>query len=392
MKLILGRKEYLKAVDKDYQVSIQLDDTKNFYQNSIISKTINELKQFNLERNEAKDYLLYGKIETLADDLAGDSYNLNTNNYTISVGYIDQLLPVESDMIIIKSVSSDSVLVDTKFQINDVVLIYRLGKFTTNRVLGVQEINKTFKLKLDSIDGITSNHKIVPSVCKYKRFFKEIYSTNYLKVYNSAYSTNIYGNQIFQFNTFKNINIEGLKNNFNIPITSLYLKAKPNSFKKYYDKEFGTEIVSDPELIDLVEFDLNTLTISKLKEISYVMNKDGVDLYIKPFMEFEFKITSEVVTDSNKDNLFDYPDYSFVFNNGDVIYKEILDIGYFENSNGMDYPFINKLHYLYKDIKFFVRRVVPLLTAADYKNLLPFNNDQFADDLVNDEVNTKRLC
>lgn len=43
MKLLLGSKEYLRAVDKDYQISIDLKNEANLYQSTEINKIIDEL-------------------------------------------------------------------------------------------------------------------------------------------------------------------------------------------------------------------------------------------------------------------------------------------------------------------------------------------------------------
>ena len=72
------------------------------------------------------------------------------------------------------------------------------------------------------------------------------------------------------------------------------------------------------------------------------------------------------VINTNESTTFDYPIYAILFNSTDIIYKNLLNVGYFEESiYGIDYPFINGLHYLYTDEKFIIRRSIPIANYSD---------------------------
>lgn len=272
MKILLGRAEYLKAVDKDFEIRFNIENNNNFYQFSGINKTIDELKQFSLERNSMYDYLLYGKLETLSDPFLNNRYDLTQEDYTLSTGYIDKIIPIESDMYDILAVDANYItLPDDVAQVDDVVLIYSAGNFIINRVL--EKVNLAegkINLKLDTMTGITTAHKFVASVSTYKRYFKEIASTDYIRVYNSGYSINIFGDQIYQFNTYKNINIENLKDNFNNPITELYIRTIPKfTYSQYFGRDLSTKL-NDDLLIDMVTYDLNQLTYDVVAQVSKI--------------------------------------------------------------------------------------------------------------------------
>lgn len=395
MEVLLGSKKYLRGIDKDFQFGIGLKNNRTLYQEEEIIKIVDELNQFNLERNSSYDYLLYGKIENIIDDKVNTlSYQLNQTNYTFIIGYIDRYMPLSEDMIDIKDVNLSGVTVTSNIlQLSDVILTYNSDSFIINKIIGrVDNNDGTFLLLLDSMTGITTTTKIVPSVARYNRYFKELKSTDYLRYYNSGFSINRFEDVIYQYNTFKSINVEGLKDNFNSPITSLYFRIKPtytttNAFKNNLSLD-----ITDDLLMDRVYYDLNQLNFTLIDEIVKTFkDSEGTAYFFKQFYDNPIRKKSSVVTSATVDTLFVIPDYGIKFNNGDILYKRILDIGEFEDNIGLDYPYINNMQYVYNDIKFFIRRVIPLPLPL-YLNPGQQGNDVYDNSLINNNLINNRLC
>jgi hypothetical protein len=62
--------------------------------------------------------------------------------------------------------------------------------------------------------------------------------------------------------------------------------------------------------------------------------------------------------DNKPDEL--YPSYAQINYDGTVSWRDILDIGYFEDGiNGVDYPFVNGCHYLFDNYTIYIRSQLP---------------------------------
>jgi len=374
MKLILGSKESVNSKNKDYQLKFDLNSTEMIFNESLIVKVVDETIQFQKERDECDNYLVYGKVESIIDDsLSSKELSLNTNNYDISLGYIKYYEPIPESLIVIKSRTNNIVTVPEKsiFSKDDIILLYK----NNDDLIFTRVIDKSvtrgqdLKLVID-FTGNTVGYSIVPSVASYKRIFKKLYDTNYLKFYKSGFATNIFKEDIWQYNTYKDINLADLYNNFGLPITEVVLnfKHKKKTIKTLSNKK-RTSL--DSSVIGTITYNLNTMsgvevdtTIAKFSiSITDVSNlfEVSTDYFYRPYYVIQHKYFSDVVVDANIDNIFEYPNYSKIFNNGDVFFKRLLSIGYLEEgTNGADYPFLNNLHYLYSDIKFPVKRLIPI--------------------------------
>lgn len=401
MKILLGSKEYLDAVNKDFQFNVGFKNKKNNHFPSEISDAIDELKVFDRERNEGTNYLLYGKVEQMVDPSLFKLYDLSNYNYDISIGYVDRYLPIGDGIDILSIDKYIHIPEKSSININDIIIIKSTSGFIVNKVLEKYNINGELLLTLDNMN-INVTDKIIPSTFQYNRYFKEIISEDYLKFYKSGFSTNIFGDQILQYNTYKDIDIKGLKDNLNNPITSLYLKYKPkfpfiSVFKNNLKTNtmYGNIDISNIDytvedgILDRVELNLNELNYEVLDEICCKFSHQGTEYYLKKYNENKIKVHSTVMTEATINTLFTIPDYGFHFKNGDINYKELLNIGYFEGENGVDYPFINGLHYVYNDIKFIIRRVLPI---ASYVNRQQLDDNIYDNNLINSEVTSKRLC
>ena len=128
MKILLGSKEFLKSKDKDFEIRLDLTDSKMMYDDYIINKIVDEAVQFNKERNESYKYQIYGKVETLCDDaLSYDLFIVNETNYNITPGYIAFYEPLDTGRIKIQNIINNTFYVNLTDQVfkNDVIILYK---------------------------------------------------------------------------------------------------------------------------------------------------------------------------------------------------------------------------------------------------------------------------
>jgi len=83
--------------------------------------------------------------------------------------------------------------------------------------------------------------------------------------------------------------------------------------------------------------------------------------YYKPFYKIDIKKFSSNIEIGNTGTTIGIPTYaSKVDNEGNMKWKDLLDIGQIEDGDGVDYPFINDHHYLYDNYNLYVRKVSPI--------------------------------
>lgn len=380
MEILSGRKRYIGAADKNLQVSVDLTRQANIFKQDAHTKLINQLEWFNKERNLSDRYLLYGKLEILCDDEL--FFNDFEDNYGFSVGYCDTLIPVEADLINVARIDEGSIVISNRVEgeelyEGDVVGLYKDGKIEITKILSISNYNQyEQKIELDIIRALTTQYKLIPPVCKYQRIFKPIYQANFLKVYESAYSTNIFGDKIYQFNTFKDIRTNGLLNNLGLPIEELYIRL---------DLMSGSMKTAE-NLIDVVEYDLNNLNHTLIDEVDHIFTLGYDDFKYKPYKPFKIRQFSNALVSTSDEHVFELPDYGFKFFDGTVHFRRLLNIGEIEGTEGLDYPFMNNLHYVYEDLKFFIRGVIPKAVYEYDEEELEYDQDIIGD------TNNERLC
>ena len=123
--------------------------------------------------------------------------------------------------------------------------------------------------------------------------------------------------------------------------------------------------------------------------VIYNFNLYGIDYYYNPIFSFDLKYYSPTLTVATTSTTFSYPSYSFTFNNGDLVFKDLLDTGVFESGVGLNYPFLNNYNYLYNDFKFYIRRNVPI---ANYSGDTSNDSILYDQTLINNNIGRQRLC
>lgn len=305
--------------------------------------------------------------------------------------------------------------------LNDFVVRYQIPNGTGNviNITGNSSItNQPLTLNYRKLDGVASEYyvrkfEVLTEVKDY-----EIYRGAYEKtIFTDDYSN---GSYLFHFN--KDVDIDGLRDNLGRPLTELYVtitrrSSHGGSNEDYYrgwsdvtsffennkhvvtvqgiNENLALETLSfwqngDPnssgtiqypsignKLIgDFVEFNRAQLLERKLSDIiyrftpteldpnstpnnaTYITNREAY--YYYPHNRVEIRKFSEAIeTSPQKENEI-YPDYVISDNNGNFVWRDVLDIGVFQpNGNGIDYPFVNGAHYLFQNYSIYIRKQLP---------------------------------
>lgn len=394
MKVLIGSSESVISLNQDYQIKLELSNKNILYSDEIINNIIDESKQFQIERANCNNYLLYGKVESLIDDSLSFFDNIvNDINYEVILGYPSQyeVLDEFKNNILNITGNSISIKLNNIFFKDDIILLYKnKDNFYISKIIDVINSGQTI-ISLDNINsGVTNiDYFLIPSMANYKRYYSPLLTNNYNKYYNSSYSINIFNSQIYQFNTYKNINISGLTDSLGLPISQLCFIYNKTGITQFYKNNTITDI--NNQIIDIVSIDLNNIVISQIDYIQSSFINEDILYYYKSFDIFNFKYYSNNLTNTYIDNTFDYPSYAFLFNDGNVVYKNLLDVGYFEEgSNGIDYPFINNINYLYNDFKFIIRRIIPIY-SGNTTNII-ISGSTYNNTLINSDTGDNRLC
>jgi hypothetical protein len=218
---------------------------------------------------------------------------------------------------------------------------------------------------------------------------------------------NFYQDKLIAFFNFYNLSLN--ENNFQI-LKEFLIEYLNTSDNRYYDKVLFTK---ENEIIngDLYFFNEDEYTFSLVQEQYYsIKNKIKDDLininkysaYTKNIInnkvetQFEFKYrpfynidikkfsnyTESIYISGISNNII--PEYA-IQNNTYYLWRDILDVGYIEqdenNTNGVDYPFINQKHYLYNNINI---KVLPDLSD---RNTITLFNDLISNNKVTKEIN-----
>jgi hypothetical protein len=258
--------------------------------------------------------------------------------------------------------------------------------------------------------------------CEYYIRKFEILTTNKYEVYPCAFSTNIYDNisqpeigtandtWLFHFN--QDIDLKNIVDHRGGEVSELYYTIIKRSGKNPYDWSHvtsdwdfnslttntsnGLEIISlnnqsgvgsvekfsartetldsfgeiqqikgDMYVGDFIEYNSKELVEKTIAEVIHRFGRNnspnGEGYFYKPFKKLEIRRYSEVIETAPVDEIvINLPGNYETYSDGSIAWKDLLSVGFFENgTNGVDYPFVNKIHYYYFNHNLYVRRQVP---------------------------------
>lgn len=440
---LLGSEQFKGSKNQDFQIKINLEQNHNLFADNEYHKTIDVANQFNVERQKATNYVIYGKIDPLYDnwdnkgnlysaltevDVAFDTFrNSVGRNWVIQVAYPSDAEVFSGHKMTIQTIfNNNTIIIDSNHQniieVGDILNIYdEYNKRFTYRVLNINSGTTNEFITFEGIlpQTLLGNSKsfITPKLTTFNRYFKIMTDIKDYHSYKSAFSTNIFGGQVYQFHFNKDINIEKDDNGNLIydflgnKISELYIaivKTITNGYNKTTENNYTFGVSSDikseilnsnnsgnlmlsntgDEFIpkyslykgDIYEYNNNDLTGRTIEKIYhkflYLRPNNNCVFYYQPFYQMNLRKYSNALENGNTATTSNIPQHAMnVNNNGEMVWRDLLDIGYFEeNINGVNYPFMNGRHYLYNDIKLYIRRVTPISSGTT--NLDIFDYDQ----------------
>ena len=229
----------------------------------------------------------------------------------------------------------------------------------------------------------------------YSRWFKKMTKINEVDLYNTAFATNIYRDQIYSFN-FKNVqDTSELTDHLNRPLTEVYLSIikKQDIYSNgdnvwttvesglntvIYNSDYDINTLNSVSLIDSVEENVNGTSetffgdiveynkisqIETILEVAYhrfnTLNRENNNFlegyYYKPHYKNQIKKLSNYVQ-VKYSQTDDIPDYATSLDDGRNIWRDVLPND-FTNNNTIS--FLNGCHYIYQNINLFVKRQDP---------------------------------
>lgn len=268
----------------------------------------------------------------------------------------------------------------------------------------------------------------------------ELLTTNSYDVYPCAFSSNIYSDSsdptigtandtwMFQFN--QDINVERLKDNRGGPISEFYYTIIRRAGKNPYnfshvtaDWDFnyktsnvsnGLEFISinnpngigsiekysartetigvdgdvtsidgDNYVGDFIEYNSKELKETTISDVIHrfglSINPNGEGYYYKPFKKLQLRKYSNIIeTAVSGETVINVPGNYETYYDGSIAWRDLLSIGYFEEGvNGVDYPFVNGVHYFYFNQNLYIRRQIPsvFINQDDAKIVTTINEE-----------------
>lgn len=130
------------------------------------------------------------------------------------------------------------------------------------------------------------------------------------------------------------------------------------AFVEYNNSEMKERIVSESfhkftSRIDIFNHEQTTSTIN----FSGATETNPTGLYYQPHYRVKLRQLSPYVETSNTDDIYNLPENCKYFeNDGLWKWKDVYDPGFIDvDGYGVDYPFINNIHYIKNDINFYLR-------------------------------------
>lgn len=130
------------------------------------------------------------------------------------------------------------------------------------------------------------------------------------------------------------------------------------AFVEYNDSEMKERIISESfhkftARVDLFNHEQNNSTIN----FSGVTSTNPSGLYYQPHYRVKLRQLSPYIETSTTDDIFNLPENcKYYQNEGQWKWRDLYDPGFIDiDGFGVDYPFINNIHYVKNDINFYLR-------------------------------------
>jgi len=332
VQIQLGSAKNVNSVNVDQNLNIGLESSVKELLSYNESSVIDVSRLFEAERQESEVYRVYGRIDFIS------IINGLSKQYT---------------------------------ELSDFFKPVRLG----------DEISGLTKNIVNSFDVYLcypSNDKTYVSPETYIRNYVVVSKLDNFEIYKAGFSRNIFANYIYAFDFNVDFNVEGYLDAFGKPITRFYLyfkyKTTVNGASAFETISSGytspiSSINSSPITIgtvikgDIVNY-VNTNyeeTLEANGKVQYFVrfpyDVNTLQFKYNPFIEikvrdFDDQIVSANISGGTESDLT-IPYYAISADTfGNYIWKELLVNGYIDpiTGKGVDYPFLNKRHYIFNRI------------------------------------------
>lgn len=343
----LGTKKNIDAINVDEYINIELTES-NFPINSYNeSSVIDVAALFDIERQESETYRIYGRIDFLS------IINGLKKNYSV---------------------------------LNDFFTPQRLGDELSG-------ITKNLPNSFDMYLCYPSTGNTFISGNSYIRNYVVATKLMNGEIFKAGFGTNVYFNYTYTFNFNVDFSVEEYVDSFGFPLTELYLhfvyKKQNSETNKYYNwisetyedviynsntgYTVGQLLMGDVINYQLLDFS-QTVEKRMTNYITFPYTGTGgtetLQFKYNPFIPIKIRdLGDEVITaniSGGTENDLNIPSYATLIpdGNGNYVWRNILPNGYIDpiTGAGVDFPFINKRHYVFKTI------TLPLVPDTDHPN------------------------
>lgn len=344
MEILLNILKNVHSVNVDNFEKVELTRNVSVINEYDIQNILSATELFNAEREAYEDYRIYGKIE-----------------------YI-------------------SLLNGLKLNYSD------FSDFFNPQLLNSKNLTNSFNFYLvrPAVSGYTQIISGGSSIL-YERFFQVVATPNDFELFPVGFSNNVYGEQAYAFSFNKDFDVAGLLDNFNFPLTQLFLYAQyiPSTTPNPIEILSGTTwsiagapipFSFAPTTLNIGDYVQSTFNV-KIGDLIEYSKPDFLQL---PFTPQTFKIKTPIQTpvlsfliwkynpfiplqlryfaselnqvntgSTSYEQTTSIPYYATKLDNfGNFVWRDILPQGYTDPTTnlGVDYPFVNKKRYLFSNI------------------------------------------
>jgi hypothetical protein len=362
-QILLNSQKNVNSVNADMYEKLTLSNKIKEINEFDVKGVVNASEQFDIEREANAIYRIYGRIEYMS------LLNGLKTNYT-------------------------------QFQ----------DFFTPIKFGNLKNIINSFNFYLVTP---TTGYTQILNTNNYIRYFKVIATSNQFDIYPAGFSNNVYNEQTYAFNFNVDIDISNYYDNFNFPVTELYLYAQykvnsnGNGQSEYLNiitwdasgnasnipittTSFNIgDVISSAENIkisDIVTYDMpNFLQTQYSGQTFYITTQfiSGITTQrfiwkYNPLISIRLRYLTDSLYTANSGNTSyeitsSIPDYATLISGGNYVWRNIMPEGYIDPLTGIgtNYPFVNERRYLFTPI------ILDIIPDLDDPYTLAMFNDIF---------------
>jgi hypothetical protein len=331
VKILLGSKKHIDAVDVDTHTKIELTQKRAEIQEYDLRSVISEAVVFENEREENEIYRIYGKLNYLS------LLNGVKKNFLQPKDFFDR----------------------TKRLIDDIKHLGNSFRFY------LVKPSKTFT---------QINRPGSTNPAEYIRMFEVIATPNDINFYRAGFSKNIYEDLEFAFDIDIDFDARGQRDYLGFPMTEIYLYAEyrtgvnitttrlswNNMQNMGATESHTTPVLNKGDLIkgDVIAHNKEKFLQKKVFNQTYfittLISGGAVRWKYNPFIPINLCYFDNIIKTVSKNTSFyeqkvNIPDYAIDLVDNDVVWRDILPQGYINpiTGEGVDHPFLNKRRYVF---------------------------------------------